>query len=82
MFNPHAPPRPSLPPPLQRAAGQLSEIMNGTWYSTQRKGQCTHPSQVIGKDCWWREVEQTRMINATCVNDNMIKVQLPPVIVG
>jgi hypothetical protein len=56
--------------------------MNGTWYSTQRKGQCTHPSQVIGKDCWWREVEQTRMINATCVNDNMIKVQLPPVIVG
>ena len=57
---------------VQKAAGQLSEIMNGTWYSTQAAGECTEPGDVLGKDCWWRVIEQTRAVNATCVNDNMI----------
>lgn len=58
------------------AAGQLGTILNGTWYSTRKAGQCK-AGQQIGKDCWWREIEQTRMVNATCVNDNMVRaVQL------
>ena len=58
------------------ASNELSRIMNGTWYSTRKAGQCK-AGQQIGKDCWWREIEQTRMVNATCVNDNMVRaVQL------
>lgn len=57
------------------AAGQLGGIMNGTWYSTRKAGQCK-AGQEIGQDCWWREIEH-RTVNATCVNDNMVRaVQL------
>ena len=44
----------------------------GTWFSTQAVGRCNTSEQVIGKDCWWREVETKRSVNATCVNDNMV----------
>jgi len=54
------------------AAGQLGRMLNGTWYSTRKAGQCK-VGQQIGKDCWWRETEQPRVVNATCVNDNMVR---------
>lgn len=49
----------------------LSNIMNGSWFSTQKAGECG-PGQVLGKDCWWSLVNQTANVNATCVNDRMI----------
>lgn len=57
---------------IQKAIGKLSDNMNGTWYSTQEVGRCKGPDDVLGKDCWWREVEQVAQVNATCVNDKMI----------
>lgn len=47
--------------------------MNGTWYSTEAPGEC-EAGQVVGKDCAWRLVKQTRNINATCVNNNVVNV--------
>lgn len=46
---------------VQFASGQVSEIMNGTWYSTQAPGQC-NSTGVLGKDCWWRLKEQTAQV--------------------
>ena len=47
---------------VQKAAGDLSDLMNGTWYSTQRPGQCNSSTDVIGTDCFWREVEQVAQV--------------------
>jgi len=52
---------------------QFSDIMNGTWYSTEAPGECK-AGQVVGQDCAWRLVKQTRNVNATCVNDNVVKL--------
>ena len=46
-------------------------LLAGTWFSTQEPGECK-PGQVVGKDCWWREVKQTAQVNASCVNEFMI----------
>ena len=56
---------------LSLLALRLSACFAGTWYSTQEAGRCK-PGQVVGKDCWWREIEQTAQVNASCVNDFMI----------
>jgi len=56
---------------VERATGELSDLMNGTWYSTQKGGECKE-GQAIGRDCWWRVLKQQRQVNSTCVNDNMI----------
>lgn len=52
---------------------QFSDIMNGTWYSTEKPGECQE-GQVVGKDCAWRMVAQTRNVNSSCVNDNVVNV--------
>jgi hypothetical protein len=44
--------------------------LNGSWYSTRSEGECTG-SQVVGVDCWWREVEVQRTINATCLGSSL-----------
>ena len=50
----------------------LARILNGTWYSTEASGEC-QGTDVPGTDaCWWRLVETTRTVNATCVNDNLV----------
>jgi len=60
-----------LPAFIERATGQLSDLMNGTWFSTQGSGEC-RAGERLGKECWWRQVERLRNVNASCVNDNMI----------
>jgi len=58
---------------VQRAAGELSNLLNGTWFSTQAAGMCAEGDVPRGNgNCWWRVIEQTRNVNASCVNDNMI----------
>jgi hypothetical protein len=57
---------------VQHAIGKLSNLFNGIWYSTQAPGQCVHPGEVLGKDCWWRVINQTAQVNASCVNGAMI----------
>ena len=39
----------------------------------QEVGRCKAPGDVLGRDCWWREVQQQAQVNATCVNDRMIR---------
>lgn len=56
---------------VETASMSLSNIMNGSWYSTQEAGMC-HAGQTVGEDCWWKVIEQKRSVNATCVNDRMI----------
>lgn len=41
------------------------------WYSTQAVGHC-RPGEVVGRDCWWRIVEEKRNVNSSCVNDKML----------
>ena len=48
------PPRASAIP----AAGQCH------WYSTQAAGKCNTTSDVLGRDCWWREVSQLAAVSA------------------
>ena len=51
--------------------GELACITDGTWYSTQAKGECTG---VIQHDkCWWRLAETHRTVNASCVDDSVVK---------
>ena len=56
---------------VESASMTLSEMMNGSWYSTQGAGECL-PGQTLGEDCFWRVLDQTSQVNATCVNDRMI----------
>ena len=48
----------------------LGCIMNGTWYSTRKEGECA--GNVIDDTCWWRLAEQHRTVNASCVDDRVI----------
>lgn len=50
----------------------LANILNGTWYSTQKSGECLNGAQPGNGECWWRYVETTRVVNSTCVNNNVI----------
>jgi hypothetical protein len=54
-------------------SAELAAKLNGTWYSTQAAGECPDGAAVPGDgSCWWRVVEITRTVNATCVNNNLI----------
>lgn len=44
--------------------------LNGAWYSSRSEGECTG-EQKVGVDCWWREVEVQRTINATCMSKSL-----------
>ena len=44
--------------------------MNGTWFSTQRAGQCGPEGR--GKHCWWRIAETKRTVNQSCVDQRVI----------
>ena len=60
---------------LGSATSQLATILNGSWYSTREEGECPpHESPKGDGKCWWRTVEQTSNVNASCVNGNVIKV--------
>lgn len=56
---------------VESASMTLSDMMNGTWFSTQKAGECA-PGETVGEGCFWRVVNQTAQVNATCVNDRMI----------
>jgi len=61
---------------LELQTGKLASIMNGTWYSTQAAGEC-QPGQKIGDgDCYWRVLNMTRNVNATCVNNNLVQAAI------
>lgn len=49
----------------------FATTMNGTWYSMQEGGECK-PGQTVGVDCYWKVVEMTRNVNASCVNGNVV----------
>lgn len=49
---------------VQKASGEISEIMNGTWYSTQHLGKCNSSTDLLGRDCWWREIEQVAQVGS------------------
>jgi hypothetical protein len=45
---------------------QLACVMNVTWYSTQKDGECGPGGK--GPDCWWRVAETKRTVNQSCVD--------------
>lgn len=57
--------------PMWRQIERLGRTLNGSWFSTQRPGQC-QPGQRVGVDCWWRVKEQVRNVNASCVSDRLV----------
>ncbi|KAH8048473.1 phospholipid methyltransferase [Aureococcus anophagefferens] len=61
---------------VESASMTLSDVMNGTWFSTQKAGECA-PGETVGEGCFWRVVNQTAQVNATCVNDRMISRSSP-----
>eukprot|EP00040_Diaphanoeca_grandis_P010396 m.53178 g.53178 ORF g.53178 m.53178 type:complete len:422 (+) comp21720_c0_seq1:66-1331(+) len=61
---------------LQKQTGQLASIFNGTWYSTQAAGECQPGQQIGDGDCYWRVVNMTRNVNASCVNTNLINAAI------
>ena len=47
----------------------LAQRLNGTWYSTEAEGQCVGESRPgDGSGCFWRLLENSRVVNASCVN--------------
>eukprot|EP00966_Prymnesium_polylepis_P210739 4879515-Prymnesium_polylepis.1 len=58
--------------PSWRQVERLGQTMNGAWFSTQAAGECRGPHDVVGRDCWWRLVEQRRNVNASCVSDRVL----------
>ena len=57
--------------------GALAKVLNGTWYSTQEAGMCAEGQRPGDGSCWWRLVETTRTVNATCVNNSAPPSLLP-----
>ena len=54
---------------------QIADILNGSWYSTRSEGECAKGERPNGDGkCWWRIVKQTSNVNASCVNNNLVKV--------
>ena len=49
---------------------KLACNMNGTWYSTQAAGECKGASDT---DCWWRLNKIVTTVNASCVDNNVVK---------
>mmetsp|Transcript_17758 Transcript_17758/g.41180 ORF Transcript_17758/g.41180 Transcript_17758/m.41180 type:complete len:418 (+) Transcript_17758:64-1317(+) len=58
---------------LVAAAHLFAYQMSGYWYSTQEAGECK-AGQVVGTDCWWRVIEQKKMVNASCVDQNLVNI--------
>ena len=56
--------------PLWLELETMAATLNGSWYSTRAEGECAG-AQRVGVDCWWREVEVSNTINATCLNDRL-----------
>ena len=52
--------------------GALSRKIGGSWFSTREEGECKEGQQV-GKDCYWKTVGTGRTVNATCVEDNIVR---------
>lgn len=52
--------------------GHLSNLLGGSWFSTQAPGECTGNS-TLGSDCWWRLQSVERIVNSTCVNNRLIQ---------
>jgi len=60
---------------LSKQTAALAQSLNGTWYSTQAAGECK-PGQAVGDGCYWRVVNQSSNVNATCVNGNLIQTAI------
>lgn len=51
-------------------SGELAKTLTpGQWYSTQRGGECNGGS---GGTCAWQVAERGKMVNATCLNANVV----------
>ena len=48
----------------------LACLMNGTWYSTQKEGECGPGGR--SQDCWWRVAETKRTVNQSCVDARVV----------
>lgn len=48
----------------------LACLLDGTWYSTEAKGECS--GNKMDDHCWWRLAETHRTVNASCVDDHMV----------
>lgn len=47
----------------------LAQRLNGSWYSTEAEGECVGDARPgDGSGCYWRLLENTRIVNASCVN--------------
>eukprot|EP01061_Rhynchopus_euleeides_P006053 TRINITY_DN15131_c1_g1_i1.p1 TRINITY_DN15131_c1_g1~~TRINITY_DN15131_c1_g1_i1.p1 ORF type:complete len:379 (+),score=31.72 TRINITY_DN15131_c1_g1_i1:759-1895(+) len=51
----------------------IAEVLNGTWWSTQKAGECRAGEKVGEGSCWWRDHGVSQTINATCVTENLVK---------
>ena len=59
--------------PLGSGPSQLAVLLNGSWYSTRAEGECKKGQSPGSGDCWWRTIQQTSNVNASCVNGNLLK---------
>ena len=44
----------------------LARELNGIWYSTEEEGECKGEQRPGDGTCFWRLVENTRVVNASC----------------
>ena len=44
----------------------LAQELNGIWYSTEEEGECKGDQRPGDGTCFWRLVENTRVVNASC----------------
>ena len=44
----------------------LAQELNGIWYSTEEEGECKGEQRPGDGTCFWRLVENTRVVNASC----------------
>lgn len=49
----------------------IAQRIGGMWYSTTAEGHCDDPASV---SCRWREMEKLKIVNATCANDNVLRL--------
>lgn len=53
---------------MWRQIEELSNTLDGIWFSTRAAGQCREGQRLGSGECWWRFHGVNRRINATCLN--------------
>ena len=55
---------------LRENGGQCANDDNvdiGNWYSLPTLGKCNKPTDVVGKDCYWRVKKRVKTVEIDCV---------------